>query len=133
MILVNERTKETVASVVTLAVSRAERRRGLLGRDSLDPSAAMILAPCFSVHTVFMRFPIDVAFVDRDGYAVKIVRRMVPWRLAAAPRAQAVIELAAGGLEHVMVGDRLALTPSATGDRAAPGSLRGLARSLRPT
>ena len=51
------------------APSRGERRRGLLGRDGLRPSAALDLAPCSSIHTAFMRFAIDVVFVDRDGRA----------------------------------------------------------------
>jgi uncharacterized membrane protein (UPF0127 family) len=56
-----------------------------------------------------MRFPIDVMFVDRDGVVRKIVRHMKPWRIAASPRAYAVIELAAGVERDVVLGDRLYL------------------------
>ena len=65
--LVDERTGTTVASAVEIADTSATRRRGLLGRDGLDPSAALIIVPCSSVHTFFMRFAIDVVFVDRGG------------------------------------------------------------------
>jgi uncharacterized protein len=105
----NARTGEVVASEVEVANTRRTRRRGLLGRDSLDVSAALVLSPCCSIHTAFMRFPIDVVFVDRDGQVTRIVRDLPPWRLAIAPRAHAVVELAGGGLRwrDVQVGDRL--------------------------
>jgi uncharacterized protein len=109
--LMNARTGEVVASAVEVADTRATRRRGLLGRDSMDRSAALLLSPCFAIHTVRMQFAIDVVFVDREGVVVRIVRNLAPWRLAVAPRARAVIELAAGGLSarDVRVGDRLYL------------------------
>jgi uncharacterized protein len=110
MQLINARTGTAVVSVVELAVTRAARRRGLLGRDALDFAAGMMLAPCAAVHTAFMRFPIDVMFVNRDGVVRKIVRDLKPWRIAAWLRAYAVIELAAGVERDVMPGDRLYLT-----------------------
>ena len=113
MRLVNARSEEAIASDVHLALTRAERRHGLLGRDSLDRSAALVLSPCWSIHTMFMRFPIDVVFVDREGRALRIVRELTPWRIAVAPRAHAVIELPAGSLKarDVRVGDELYLAP----------------------
>ena len=123
MLLVNRRSEDTIASDVQLAVTRAERRRGLLGRDDLDRSAALVLSPCWSIHTMFMRFPIDVVFVDRQGFAVKVVRDMKPWRIALAPAGRAVIEMPAGTLRwgQVMLGDRLYLAPApATRPGAAP-------------
>src|SRR3954466_14751776 len=72
MQLVNARSAVTIANDVNLALTRSERRTGLLGRDSLAPSAALVLSPCGSIHTMFMRFPIDVVFVDRDGRALRI-------------------------------------------------------------
>jgi uncharacterized membrane protein (UPF0127 family) len=131
MLLVNQRTNGIVATAVEIAVTRAERRRGLLGRDRLDASAAMILAPCLAVHTAFMRFPIDVVFVDRDGRAVKIVRDLQPWRIAVSRRAHAVVELAAGCLQEVLVGDRLCL--ASTAGTAESFSFGGFADGLRPT
>ena len=64
--LIIERTGRMLASAVELADTSETRRRGLLGRDSLDLSAALIIAPCSAIHTAFMRFVIDVAFVDRS-------------------------------------------------------------------
>jgi hypothetical protein len=114
--LMNERTRQPVALSVEIAATRTSRRRGLLGRDRLDEASAMVLAPCTAVHTVGMRFAIDVVFVDRQGYAVKVVRDLRPWRLALASGARAVIELPAGSLRwgQVLLGDRLYLTSAST-------------------
>jgi uncharacterized membrane protein (UPF0127 family) len=111
--LLNERTRGRVASSVEVASTRRARRRGLLGRDHLDTAAALILEPCAAVHTAFMRFNIDVIFVDRAGYAVKIVENVPPWRMALSLRAHTVIEMAAGSVSryHVLLGDRLYMTP----------------------
>jgi uncharacterized membrane protein (UPF0127 family) len=117
--LFNERTNQAVATQVEIAATRRSRRRGLLGRDHLDEAAAMLLAPCTSVHTVGMRFPIDVVFVDRQGYAVKVVRNLRPWRIALSFGGSAVIEMAAGSLRwgQVVPGDRLYLAPAAAASR----------------
>ena len=111
MVLVNQRTDEALADRVEVAVTRRDRRKGLLGRSGLEPASALIIAPCFSIHTMFMRFDIDAVFVDEDGRAVKVVRDMTPWRIAVDPTAHAVVELPAGSLRdrQVNVGDRLYL------------------------
>ena len=110
-VLVNERTRDTVAATVELASTRQSRRRGLLGRDHLDASAAMMLVPCAAVHTAFMRFPIDVVVIDRKGFALKIMKDVRPWRIVAALHGHAVIEMAAGALKRhpVRLGDRLTM------------------------
>lgn len=96
-----------LASRVEIAVSRRARRRGLLGRMRLDANAALVLVPCAAIHTMFMRFPIDVIFVNREGRVVRIVSRMGPWRIAICTAARGVIELAAGTVERrdIRVGD----------------------------
>jgi uncharacterized membrane protein (UPF0127 family) len=62
-----------------------------------------------------MRFPIDVAFIDRDGRVIRVQEDMVPWRVAAAPSASVTVELAAGVLRarDVQVGDHLYLSTPA--------------------
>jgi uncharacterized membrane protein (UPF0127 family) len=105
------RSRAVIARHVEIAATRATRRKGLLSRTSLAPDAALLLAPCFAVHTAFMRFSIDVVFVDREGCVRRIVRSLAPWRIAASPRAYATIEFAAGVLDghDLVVGDRLCL------------------------
>lgn len=113
MRLLNARTEGVVARDVEVADTRRRRRQGLLGRDRMGADGAMVLTPCLAVHTAFMRFPIDVVFVDRHGRAVQLVHELRPWRVAASIRAHAVIELAAGRLKAcgVQPGDRLYLAP----------------------
>ena len=112
MPILNARTGAVVARTVEVADTRAARNRGLLGRDRLDSGAALLISPCLAVHTAFMRFAIDVVFVDRNDCVVKMVRDLTPWRMAAAWRARRVIELPAGELHahDVRIGDRLYLT-----------------------
>jgi uncharacterized protein len=124
MTLINGRTEQRLATV-ELATTRVKRRRGLLGRDAIDPASALVLAPCCSIHTAFMQFAIDVIFVDADGRVVRIATRVAPWRIVIAPRAYAAIELAAGTLESqsVELDDCLYVR---LGDGAMPASsLRG--------
>lgn len=117
----NDRTRCAVAFEVDVAATRATRRRGLLGRDSLQATEGLLLSPCKAVHTVGMRFPIDVIFIDRDGRAVRIVPALAPWRIAMSARAKAVIELAAGqaAASDIRVGDLLYLAPSAPARKPA--------------
>jgi uncharacterized membrane protein (UPF0127 family) len=87
------------------------RARGLLGKASLADGAGIVIAPCSSVHMFFMRFAIDVAYVDRDGRVVKTVSRLRPYRISfGGTGAHAAIELPAGTLEATGTrpGDRLA-------------------------
>jgi uncharacterized membrane protein (UPF0127 family) len=95
----NERNDRIVARTLLTAFDSASRRKGLLGRDSLEEGSALIIAPSSAVHTFFMRFAIDVAFVAKDGRILKVRRALPPSRLAGAWGAFAVIELAAGALE----------------------------------
>jgi uncharacterized membrane protein (UPF0127 family) len=72
------------------------RMRGLLGRSTLEVDEGLLLKPGGSVHTFFMRFPIDVVFIDRDGRVTRVVRDLAPWRVAGSRRARTVLELPAG-------------------------------------
>jgi uncharacterized membrane protein (UPF0127 family) len=71
----NDRTRSAVALEVDVAATRATRRRGLLGRESLGATEGLLLTPCKAVHTVGMRFPIDVIFIDRDDAPFASCRR----------------------------------------------------------
>ncbi len=112
--IINARSGQSIASSVEVATTRTARRRGLLGRASLPAGCAFVLAPCRAVHTIGMRFAIDVLFVDGDGRVLKIVEQMSGWRIAIAPAAAVTIELWSGAVRamDVHVGDRLALAPA---------------------
>ena len=87
------------------------RMRGLLGRSELEPGEGILLRPANSVHMFFMRFAIDVVFVDRDLAVRKIVERLRPWRMAGCRGAKGALELPAGtaGRCGITVGERLSL------------------------
>ena len=95
----NTRSGKLVATVVETAFDSASRNRGLLGRDSLAPGHALIIAPGTLVHTFAMRFSIDILFVARDGRVMKVRPAVPARRIAGALGSFAVIELAAGELK----------------------------------
>ena len=95
------------------AVARGplSRMRGLLGRASLPSGEGILLRPAGSVHTFFMRFTIDVVFLDRDLRVVHVAEHLRPWHTARGKGAKAVLELRAGEAmrRSIRVGDTLAL------------------------
>jgi uncharacterized membrane protein (UPF0127 family) len=86
------------------------RGLGLLGRKQLPRGQGLLINPTWSVHTWFMRFPIDVVFLDRELRVLKLRKHMRPWRATARFRANTALELAAGECDRLRldVGDRLA-------------------------
>jgi len=111
-----------------IAENPLTRMRGLLGRDSLPSGEGLLLRPAGQIHTAFMRFPIDVVFLDRSGVVLAIFSELAPWRMAGVRGARAVLELAAGearwrGLEP---GDQLEIVS------AEILASRAAARSLPP-
>jgi uncharacterized membrane protein (UPF0127 family) len=102
---------QVVCERCLVAGSPLKRMRGLLGRRRLDSGEGLLLRPAGSVHTFFMRFPIDVLFLSRDGEVLKVADRVPPWRTAAAKGAKVVVELAAGeaGRRGIRVGTAISL------------------------
>jgi len=107
----NRTTGEVILDDVTVARTAWARTRGLLGRRSLAPECGLVLPGCAAIHTWFMRFPIDVLFLDRDGRVRRRVERLRPWRFALGRGGKTVIEMAAGRLADrpVSLGDELVL------------------------
>lgn len=100
---------DVVCERCSIASTPLSRTRGLLGRDELPPGEGILLRPAGSIHTAFMRFPIDAVFLDRELRVVRIARHLAPWRVAAARGARAVLELPAGESDRrgLDVGTRL--------------------------
>ncbi len=89
---------DEVLAAVEIVQTRAERRRGLLGRDGID--GALVLRPCRQVHTFRMRFPIDVVWCSADGRVLRIAT-LQPGRVSRPVlRARFVIEAAAGAADR---------------------------------
>jgi uncharacterized protein len=99
-----------VCESVTVADTYFRRLGGLLGRSRLDSNQGLVLRPSFSIHTWFMRFPIDVVYVDADQVVIKIAESLRPFRTSSARGAREVVELAAGECARrgLTVGDRVA-------------------------
>ena len=99
-----------------LTLHRAERwldrLRGLLGSPPPAPGHALLITPCASVHTAFMRYPIDVVFLNRQGRILKVVEALPPWRAAGCWRARHTLELAAGEARRVGLVPDAVLSPS---------------------
>jgi uncharacterized membrane protein (UPF0127 family) len=100
-----------VLGPLEVATSLASRSKGLLGRDGID--GALLLRPAMSVHTLRMRFAIDVAYCDA-GLVVVDVATMAPWRLGRPRlRSRSVIEAEAGTFNRwrLQPGDHLEIRP----------------------
>jgi uncharacterized protein len=93
-----------------IADSPLTRIKGLLGREAIAEDEGMLLATS-SIHTSFMRFPIDLVFLDKNFVVVRTVNALKPWRLAFDRRARSVVELAAGVVENtgIRAGEQISL------------------------
>jgi hypothetical protein len=107
----NETRRTILAEAAEVADTSAKRRTGLLKHNCLEPGQGLWILPCESVHTFFMKFPIDLVYLDKRR-RVRKVRRAVPaWRLSACLAAHSVLELPAGTIERTgtAAGDQLAI------------------------
>lgn len=119
MIVVHAPSGRTLASRVTKADDAAARSKGLLGRESLGADEGMWivqpplawLVPCPTIHTFFMKFPIDVLFLDGHLRVLRAIENLKPWRLSPwVLSAHSVLELKGGTLRgSVRAGDLLEL------------------------
>src|SRR3954467_14389429 len=113
-VTVTDRQDRVVCERCAVADRPLARLRGLLGRSELPAGQGLWLRPSPSIHTWFMRFPIDVVFLDGEQRVLDVVPALGPWRMAARRGARAVLELAAGEASRrgVRPGAKLELTPA---------------------
>jgi uncharacterized protein len=92
-----------------LAETPLTRLKGLLGRRGLEQGEGLLLRPAASIHTFFMRFPIDAVWLDRDLNVLKVSHDVAPWLTAACKGAKRVVEMTAGEAKRlgVSAGDEL--------------------------
>jgi uncharacterized protein len=110
--LVEVLSNRTIAKHVHVARSMYDRSLGLIGRKRLDESEAMWFAKCGAIHTWFMRFTIDVAFLDSHHRIIKLCSSVPPWRLlVAAHPSSFTVEMSQGTISRteLRTGDILAL------------------------
>jgi uncharacterized membrane protein (UPF0127 family)/CheY-like chemotaxis protein len=124
LVLRREDDGEVLCERCLVADTTFRRLRGLMGRRELRPGEGIVLRPGWSIHTAFLLFSIDVAFVDPDQVVLKVVKNLRPFRASVCRGARDVVELAAGEAERrgLKAGDRL--TWAARGVNGA-GTLSG--------
>jgi len=109
------RTHETdriVLPHVEVAASLWSQSIGLMGRKEILPESGLYIPHCNAIHTAFLRFPIDVLFLDREMKVVRLITELAPWRVIGFVRgAKSVVELPAGTLnrKRIVVGQQFTL------------------------
>ncbi len=104
----NRRTKQPLCIHVRIASNFITRMVGLLATRDLPPNHGLWIKPSNSIHTLGMRFAIDVVALDREGTVLRFVEAVKPWRIVAMPRhTRSVLELPAGHLRQhpLTIGD----------------------------
>lgn len=112
MKIINKTKNTVLAEDVIVAKDIFSRLKGLLGKSGLRNKEALIITPCDSIHTFFMKFSIDVVFIDKKNRVVKVISSMKPFRISAVYfNAHSVIELPPGIIRETAttVGDSLSL------------------------
>ena len=99
----------TLGDSIDVADTSGKRSTGLLKHKGLERGTGLWIVPCEGVHTFFMKFAIDVVYIDRKKRVKKVVRAMGPWRLSACLTAHSVLELPVGVIEdsQTQKGDQL--------------------------
>lgn len=100
----------TICPRLSVADKPRARMKGLLGKRALDSDEGLLLRPAGSVHTAFMRFSIDVVFLDRSLRVMDVQPNVGPWRLVGRRGAKAVLELPAGEAERRGIKQGMALS-----------------------
>jgi uncharacterized membrane protein (UPF0127 family) len=103
----------TIASRARVASSLNDRIVGLLATPEVLPGEGLLIERTSSIHMFFMRYPIDVVFIDKAGRVTKLVHGLKPWRIVPwAWGARDCLELRAGGLDgtDTQVGDQLEIS-----------------------
>jgi uncharacterized membrane protein (UPF0127 family) len=90
----------TICERCVVADRMLPRMKGLLGKRELASGEGMLIGPAGSIHTFFMRFPIDAVFLSRDGEVLKVAENVGAWRTRFCRRAHSVLELPAGEAER---------------------------------
>ena len=107
---VNKTKNSTLAENLVCEESLIGRLRGLLGKKLLTDGEGMLLKPCYQIHTWFMKFPIDVLFLDEKNHVSHLIHEMKPFRISGLHfSAKSVLELPFGKIEKTKteVGDSI--------------------------
>jgi uncharacterized membrane protein (UPF0127 family) len=127
--LTNRETNRLVVPELDVAACFWSRLQGWQFRSRPATGVGLLLAPCASIHTCWMRFALDIVWLDREGTVLAVGRDVRPWRFVFAPRGtRAVLEVPAGEAERIQPGARLMLAAHEPASRKnLPPCLRQLA------
>jgi uncharacterized protein len=110
MLIANETKGTTVARDAHKAANFLARGRGLMMAPPLPQGGGLVLDPCGSIHMFFMRYPLDILFLNREGVVVFMYKGIKPWRVGRIVRgAKMAVELPEGAIDasRTAVGDRI--------------------------
>lgn len=104
--------KEVILSDLSFCDTFFKRLRGLMGQN-IDKESGVIILPCNSIHTMFMKEPIDVLFIDDNGIIIKTLWNLAPWRfIGIVNEAVGVVEGKSGSFSKLLrVGDKVYIQP----------------------
>src|SRR5438067_11001296 len=112
MTITNETRQHTIADKAARAGSFFARGRGLMFTPPLPAGGGLVIEPCSSIHMFFMRYPLDILFLDKQGKVVFMYKGIKPWRVGRVVRgARLAIELPEGAIDRsgTLVGDRITI------------------------
>jgi len=110
VIVTNPSRGTVIGETIEVAESASQKVKGLLGRECLEDGQGLLFKGAGSLHTLFMRFPIDIIYANKQGKVIKTAKAVRPFKLVAAPlRCHYAIELPAGAISasNTQVGDFL--------------------------
>ena len=119
MTVTNETRQRTVADKAARAGSFLARGRGLMLTPPLPAGGGLVIEPCNSIHMFFMRYPLDILFLDKQGKVVFMYRGIKPWRLGRIVRgARLAIELPEGTIDasETQIGDTVSINSTTSPD-----------------
>jgi uncharacterized membrane protein (UPF0127 family) len=103
--------QELIISRLKKTETFKDRLIGLLGKEHLSVDSGLLITPCNQVHTFFMKFSIDVVFLDRTGKVLKVYSAFPPWRMSMMIwKAKSVLELASGQANSLSMGDYIIIS-----------------------
>lgn len=112
MKIINTGNNSMISEDCKVADTFLSRFRGLMGKHELLPGSGLLIIPCKSIHMLFMKFPLDIIFINRDNVVVYIVEGIKPWRVSKIIKnAHSVLELPVGSIKilNTKLGDRIEL------------------------
>jgi len=107
--LSNQGNHRSLISHVMRTSNIFERMRGLLGRAPLLPDQALLITSCSSIHTFFMQYPIDLAFINNKWQIKKLIPALKPFRMAWVSGTSMVVEMPVGTIEQIKLEEGITL------------------------